>query len=70
MDFENNTEHRNKLHKTGLLHCPMRTNEKVLTLSYEEVLQGAHKVQATLVLNELMPIIRRLGALGEWAVDP
>ena len=59
--------HRGELHKTVLdmLHCPMRTNEKVLTLLYEEVLQGAHKAQATAVLGELTPIIRRIGELGE-----
>ena len=65
--LENDPEHRNKLYKTVLdvLHMPMRTNEKVLTLLYEEVTQGAHKAQATSVLNELTPIIRRLGELGE-----
>ncbi len=43
MGLENSTEHRNQLHKTVLdmLHCPIRTNEKVLTLLYEQVLQGA-----------------------------
>jgi hypothetical protein len=32
---------------------------------YEEVLEGAHKAQATAVLGELTPIIRRIGELGE-----
>jgi hypothetical protein len=56
-----------QLHKIipDMLHCPMRTNEKVLTLLYEQVLQGAHKAQASIVFNELTPIIRRLGSLGE-----
>lgn len=67
LSLEADPEHRNKLYKTLLdvLHMPMRTNEKVLTLLYEEVTQGAHKAQATIVLNELTPIIRRLGGLGE-----
>ncbi len=66
-DLENDAGVRGQLHKIVLdiLHCPMRTNEKVLTLLYEEVLQGAHKAQATIVLDELTPIIRRLGELGE-----
>ncbi len=60
--LENDPDHHNKLNKTLLdvLHMPMRTNEKVLTLLYEEVTQGAHKAQASSVLNELTPIIRRL----------
>ena len=67
LELENDASLRGQLHKIVLdmLHCPMRTNEKVLTLLYEEVLQGAHKAQATVVLNELTPIIRRLGELGE-----
>jgi len=66
-DLDKDAGHRGELHKTVLdmLHCPMRTNEKVLTLLYEEVLQGAHKAQATAVLGELTPIIRRIGELGE-----
>ena len=65
--LENDPDYQNKLNKTLLdvLHMPMRTNEKVLTLLYEEVMQGAHKAQASSVLNELTPIIRRLGELGE-----
>lgn len=65
--LEGDTNHRSQLHKTilDMLHCPMRTNEKVLTLLYEQVLQGSHKAQASVVLNELTPIIRRLGSLGE-----
>ncbi len=44
--LENDPEHCNKMYKTLLdvLHMPMRTNEKVLTLLYEEVTQGAHNV--------------------------
>lgn len=55
------------LHKTiiDVLHMPMRTNEKVLTMLYEAVTQGAHKAQASIVFDELTPIIRRLGELGE-----
>jgi hypothetical protein len=65
--LENDSDYHNKLNKTLLdvLHMPMRTNEKVLTLLYEEVMQGAHKAQASSVLNELTPIIRRLGELGD-----
>ncbi len=50
------------LHKTVLdvLHMPMRTNENVLTMLYEVVTQGAHKAQASIVLDELTPIIRGL----------
>ncbi len=42
----------NRMYKTLLdvLHMPMRTNEKVLTLLYEEVTQGAHKAQASSVM--------------------
>ena len=66
LELEKDPSHRGQLHKTilDMLHCPMRTNEKVLTLLYEQVLQGVHKAQATIVLNELTPIIRRLGSLG------
>ena len=65
--LEGDPDHRSLLHKTilDMLHCPMRTNEKVLTLLYEQVLQGSHKAQASVVLNEFTPIIRRLGSLGE-----
>ncbi len=63
LELENDASLCGQLHKIVLdmLHCPMRTNEKVLTLLYEEVLQGAHKAQATVVLDELTPIIRSLG---------
>ena len=59
--------HSSGLHKIVLdvLHMPMRTNEKVLTMLYDEVTQGAHKAQATIVFDELTPIFRRLGDLGE-----
>ena len=70
MGLENSIEHRHQLHNTVLdmLHCPMRTNEKVLTLLHEQVLQGAHKAQASAVLNELTLIMRRLGDLGDlWS---
>ncbi len=65
--FQNDPDYHNKMYKTLLdvLHMPMRTNEKVLTLLYEEVMQGAHKAQASSVMNESTPIIRRLGELGE-----
>jgi hypothetical protein len=64
--LENDPDYHNKLNKILLdvLHMPMRTNEKVLTLLYEEVMQGAQKAQASSVLNELTPIIRRLGELA------
>ncbi len=43
--LNNESGHRAELHKTilDMLHLPMRTNEKVLNLLYEEVTQGAHK---------------------------
>ncbi len=65
LELVKDPSHRGQLHKTilDMLHCPMRTNEKVLNLLYELVLQGAHKAQASTALNELTPIIRRLGSL-------
>jgi hypothetical protein len=63
------TDHRSQLHKTVLdmLHCPMRTNEKVLTLLYEEVMNGVHKAQTKEPLDKLTEVIRRLGDLsGSW----
>ena len=47
--------HRGELHKTiiDMLHCPMRTNEKVLSLLYEEVTQGAHKAECNATLCAL-----------------
>ena len=67
LELDKDPTMRGQLHKIilDMLHCPMRTNEKVLTLLYEAVLQGAHKAQATIVLNDLTPIIRRLGSLGD-----
>ena len=67
LELDKDPSMRGQLHKIilDMLHCPMRTNEKVLTLLYEAVLQGAHKAQATIVLNDLTPIIRRLGSLGD-----
>ena len=66
-ELEKDPSLRGQLHKTilDMLHCSMRTNEKVLTLLYEQVLQGAHKAQASSVFDELTPIIRRLGSLGD-----
>ena len=66
-ELEKDPSLRGQLHKTilDMLHCPMRTNEKVLTLLYELVLQGAHKAQASTIFDELTPIIRRLGSLGD-----
>ena len=57
--------HRSELHKTilDMLHCPMRTNEKVLNLLYEEVMEGAHKAEARETLNRLTVAIRRIGDL-------
>jgi hypothetical protein len=70
--LQNDPQHHNKFYKTiiDVLHMPMRTNEKVLTLLYEEVTQGAHKAQATSELCDLTPIIRRLGELGKrWHIN-
>ena len=63
--LQTDPQFHNKLYKTiiDVLHMPMRTNEKVLTLLYEEVTQGAHKAQVTSVLSNLTPIVRRLGEL-------
>jgi hypothetical protein len=57
--------HRGELHKTiiDMLHCPMRTNEKVLNLLYEEVTQGAHKAECTATLCALTTALRRVGEL-------
>ena len=65
--LQTDPQFHNKFYKTiiDVLHMPMRTNEKVLTLLYEEVTQGAHKAQVTSVLSNLTPIVRRLGELGE-----
>jgi hypothetical protein len=58
-DLESETGHRAQLEKTilDMLHCPMRTNEKVLTLLYEEVMNGAHKAETKQPLNELTDVI-------------
>jgi flagellin-specific chaperone FliS len=63
----NDTEHRSLLHKTilDMLHCPMRTNEKVLTLLYEEIMNGAHKAQTKEPLDKLTEVIRSVGDLSE-----
>ena len=63
----NETDHRSQLHKTilDMLHCPMRTNEKVLTLLYEEIMNGAHKAQTKEPLDQLTEVIRSLGDLSE-----
>jgi len=65
-DLESTTGHRAQLDKTilDMLHCPMRTNEKVLTLLYEEVMNGAHKAETKQPLNDLSDVIRRLGELS------
>jgi hypothetical protein len=57
--------HRSELHKTilDMLHCPMRTNEKVLNFLYEEVMEGAHKAEARETLESLTVAIRRIGDL-------
>ena len=63
----NDTDHRSQLHKTilDMLHCPMRTNEKVLTLLYEEIMNGAHKAQTKEPLEKLTEVIRSVGDLSE-----
>ena len=63
----NDTDHRSQLHKTilDMLHCPMRTNEKVLTLLYEEIMNGFHKAQTKEPLDQLSEVIRSLGDLSE-----
>jgi hypothetical protein len=57
--------HRGELHKTviDMLHCPMRTNEKVLNLLYEEVTEGAHKAECHAILCQLTSALRRIGEL-------
>jgi hypothetical protein len=66
-NLRNETDHRSQLHKTilDMLHCPMRTNEKVLTLLYEEILNDAHKAQTKEPLDKLTEVIRSLGDLSE-----
>jgi hypothetical protein len=65
-ELHNDTGLRGELHKVILdvLHCPMRTNEKVLTLLYEEVLNGAHKAETTQTLQLLTDHLRRVGDLS------
>ena len=62
-DLLHESGHRTELRKTilDMLHCPMRTNEKVLNLLYEEVTQGAHKAEMKDTLDELTTSIRRVG---------
>ncbi len=57
--------HRGELHKTiiDMPHGSMRTNEKVLNLLYEEVIQGAHKAEITDSLCDLTSALRRVGEL-------
>jgi len=58
--------HRSELHKTiiDMLHCPMRTNEKVLNLLYAEITQkGAHKGETKEALESLTVALRRVGDL-------
>jgi hypothetical protein len=64
-DLLHESGHRTELHKTiiDMLHCPMRTNEKVLNLLYEEVTQGAHKAETKSTLDSLTDAIRRVGEL-------
>jgi hypothetical protein len=64
-DLANESGHRTELHKTiiDMLHCPMRTNEKVLNLLYAEVTQGAHKAEMKDALDSLTQAIRGLGDL-------
>ena len=65
-ELHNDTGLRGELHKVILdvLHCPMRTNEKVLTLLYEEVLNGAHKAETRQTLQLLTDHLRRVGDLS------
>jgi hypothetical protein len=64
-DLLHESGHRTELHKTiiDMLHCPMRTNEKVLNLLYEEVTQGKHKAETKNTLDSLTEAIRRVGDL-------
>ena len=64
-DLLHDSGHRTELHKTiiDMLHCPMRTNEKVLNLLYEEVTQGSHKAETKSTLDCLTEAIRRVGEL-------
>jgi hypothetical protein len=60
-DLLHESGHRTELHKTilDMLHCPMRTNKKVLNLLDEEVTQGAHKAEMKDTLDLLTTAIRR-----------
>ena len=64
-DLLNEPGHRSELHKTiiDMLHCPMRTNEKVLNLLYEDIMQGAHKAETKEPLASLTEALRRIGDL-------
>ena len=61
----NEPGHRSELHKTiiDMLHCPMRTNEKVLNLLYEEITQGSHNAETKEALDSLTAVLRRIGDL-------
>ena len=63
--MRNESGHRSELHKTiiDVLHCPMRTNEKVLNLLYAEITQGVHKAESKHTLDLLTTALRHVGEL-------
>ena len=48
-----------------VLHCPMRTHEKVLTLLFQKACQHRTPSKSKEILDEMVVIIRRLGKLQD-----
>ncbi len=48
-----------------VLHCPMRTHEKVLTMLFQKACQHRTPSKSKEILDEMVVIIRRLGKLQE-----
>jgi hypothetical protein len=50
------------------LHCPMRTNEKVLTMLFQQACQNRIARKSKPILDDMVVIIRRLGNLKQtWS---
>jgi hypothetical protein len=51
-----------------VLHCPMRTHEKVLTLLLQQACQHRTPKKSVPILNEMVLLLRRIGKLkGTWS---
>jgi hypothetical protein len=48
-----------------VLHCPMRTHEKVLTMLFQKACQHRTPTKSKEILDEMVVIIRRLGKLQD-----